>query len=572
MNYCIFLALCITFELGALSITQYIELARIYKAQPTDARRKELVAEYHAFRADLDRRLADNALKVLLGKRISELEQPAPAIPPAPPAPPTRALPAAPTAAQFAQLRSEADDLRRALEKCQSELELCRSGAIEGTQLLEKELTACKTQVEQLKTGGGAQRDATKQLAALTTELDKCKVELKQSKDQLAAQGARTGLAGAAGALLGAGAVSLAGAGPSATEAQLKQCQDRLAAADAALKQQSEKLTHEIESTRKEAKEQRNRFEEDLAKREEDLRRMRESTDKQIKDLEDQLKRAAQGEKKAAAPEAESAQYLEARKAARLERCAKLEKEIEASQKRQAEYEAQLKASKAGLEESHKELEEIKLKSKIEWWTKRNQELQAKIDQLTEHFKTELEARAKRLQGAAKEEKAAEQQKAAYEEQIKKLQNDLKQLHTELGTCAKDVEKHILEDRAKRFIAQYSAAVDKLRTETDAIQLAEGAARYQQIKDELIGDIANLQRSFGKNAPEDLDALEERLRKIDLSLALQHARDLFEKVNATKSKCTEELKTLQNQYESLKEENDKLREGEQKRAEEERRK
>ena len=218
MNYRIFLALCITFELGALSITQYIKLARTYKAQPTDARRKELVAEYHALRADLDRGLADNALKVLLGKRISDLEQPAPTVPPAPPAPPTRALPAgAPTAAQFAQLRSEADDLRRALKKCQSELELCRSGAIEGTQLLEKELTACKTQVEQLKTGG-----ATKQLAALTTELDKCKVELKQSKDQLAAQGARTGLAGAAGALLGAGAVSLAGAGPSA-EAELKQ-------------------------------------------------------------------------------------------------------------------------------------------------------------------------------------------------------------------------------------------------------------------------------------------------------------------------------------------------------------
>ena len=90
------------------------------------------------------------------------------------------------------------------------------------------------------------------------------------------------------------------------------------------------------------------------------------------------------------------------RKAARQERCAKLEKEIEASQKRQADYEAQLKASKAGLEESH-ELEEIKLKSKVEWWTKRNKELQTKIDELTEHFKTELEARGKRLQGVKEE-------------------------------------------------------------------------------------------------------------------------------------------------------------------------
>ena len=95
--------------------------------------------------------------------------------------------------------------MRRALEKCQKELELCRSGAIEGKQLLEKELTACKTEVDTLKVGGGAQRDAliaelkkpeaaemSKQMSALTNELEKCKAELKQSKDQLTAQGART--------------------------------------------------------------------------------------------------------------------------------------------------------------------------------------------------------------------------------------------------------------------------------------------------------------------------------------------------------------------------------------------
>lgn len=398
MNYSIFLALFITFELGALSITQYTELIRTYKAQPTDARRKELVAEYHAFRADLDRRLADNALKVLLGKRISDLEQPAPAIPPA--AAPAPALPVgAPTAAQLAQLRSEADDLRRALEKCQRELELCRSGAIEGTQLFEKELAACKTEVDRLKAGGGAQRDALieelkkrhaaemgKQMSALTNELEKCKAEIKQAKDQLAAQSsARTGIAsGIAGALAGAGAAALAGgAGTPATEAQLKQCQ------------------------------------ESLAKVQKELVEARFAADKQLTALR---------------------------------------------------------------EES--ETDKAHLKKLQEDYEKRLQEI-------TEGTQAQRKAAGD----------AAKRQSEEHEALFKKMQEEQSRLRTE----ASDAIKRFQKDRAKELIAQYSPIIQELQKasanlmkETDPIILAEAAARYQQIKEQLTRDIANFERTSGK--------------------------------------------------------------------------